>query len=184
MRIIGGLARGTKLYTLEGLNTRPTLDKVREAIFNILQNNIRDTVVLDLFAGSGAVGLESISRGAKKAILCDNNKQAIQIINKNAQKMRVEDKVQILCIDYENFLSNTQEKFDFIYIDPPYNTDYISNSIKLINDRNLLAEEGIIIAETDEEERVKDEIDKLKTSINIYDTRKYSRARLIFMRKE
>ena len=82
MRIIGGLARGTKLYTLEGLNTRPTLDKVREAIFNILQNNIRDTVVLDLFAGSGAVGLESISRGAKKAILCDNNKQAIQIINK------------------------------------------------------------------------------------------------------
>lgn len=140
MRIIGGLARGTKLYTLEGLNTRPTLDKVREAIFNILQNNIRDTVVLDLFAGSGAVGLESISRGAKKAILCDNNKQAIQIINKNAQKMRVEDKVQILCIDYENFLSNTQEKFDFIYIDPPYNTDYISNSIKLINDRNLLAE--------------------------------------------
>ena len=181
MRIIGGLARGTKLYTLEGLNTRPTLDKVREAIFNILQNNIRDTVVLDLFAGSGAVGLESISRGAKKAILCDNNKQAIQIINKNAQKMRVEDKVQILCIDYENFLSNTQEKFDFIYIDPPYNTDYISNSIKLINDRNLLAEEGIIIAETDEEERVKDEIDKLKTSINIYDTRKYGRARLIFM---
>ena len=173
MRIIGGLARGTKLYTLEGLNTRPTLDKVREAIFNILQNNIRDTVVL-----------ESISRGAKKAILCDNNKQAIQIINKNAQKMRVEDKVQILCIDYENFLSNTQEKFDFIYIDPPYNTDYISNSIKLINDRNLLAEEGIIIAETDEEERVKDEIDKLKTSINIYDTRKYGRARLIFMRKE
>ena len=184
MRIIGGLARGTKLYTLEGLNTRPTLDKVREAIFNILQNNIRDTVVLDLFAGSGAVGLESISRGAKKAILCDNNKQAIQIINKNAQKMRVEDKVQILCIDYENFLSNTQEKFDFIYIDPPYNTDYISNSIKLINDRNLLAEEGIIIAETDEEERVKDEIDKLKTSINIYDTRKYGRAWLIFMRKE
>ena len=184
MRIIGGLARGTKLYTLEGLNTRPTLDKVREAIFNILQNNIRDTVVLDLFAGSGAVGLESISRAAKKAILCDNNKQAIQIINKNAQKMRVEDKVQILCIDYENFLSNTQEKFDFIYIDPPYNTDYISNSIKLINDRNLLAEEGIIIAETDEEERVKDEIDKLKTSINIYDTRKYGRAWLIFMRKE
>ena len=151
---------------------------------NILQNSITDSVVLDLFAGSGAVGLESISRGAKKAILCDKNKQAIQIINKNAKKMRIEDKVQILCIDYEKFLNNTQENFDFIYIDPPYNTDYISNSIKLINDRNLLAEDGIIIAETDEEERVKDEIDKLKISINIYDTRKYGRARLIFMRKE
>ena len=184
MRIISGKARGTKLYTLEGSNTRPTLDRVKESIFNIIQGEIEDAIVLDLFAGSGAIGLEMLSRGAKKAILCDNNKQAIQIINKNAQKMRVEDKVQILCIDYENFLSNTQEKFDFIYIDPPYNTDYISNSIKLINDRNLLAEEGIIIAETDEEERVKDEIDKLKTSINIYDTRKYGRARLIFMRKE
>ena len=83
-----------------------------------------------------------------------------------------------------NYLLENNKKFEVMYIDPPYNTDYISNSIKLINDRNLLAEEGIIIAETDEEERVKDEIDKLKTSINIYDTRKYGRARLIFMRKE
>ena len=184
MRIIGGLARGTKLYTLDGLNTRPTLDRVRESLFNIIQNNIRDSIVLDLFAGSGAIGLESISRGAKKAILCDKNKQAIGIINKNVKKLRVEGKVQILCIDYEKFLKNTQEKFDFIYIDPPYNTNFISNSIKIINDRNLLAEDGIIIAETDEEERIKDEIDKLKISINIYDTRKYGRARLIFMRKE
>ena len=184
MRIIGGLARGTKLFTLEGLNTRPTLDRVRESIFNIIQNDIKDSVVLDLFAGSGAVGLESISRVAKKAVLCDMSKEAIEIINKNVKKLRMEEKVQILCIDYENLLKNTQEQFDLIYIDPPYNTNYVSNSIKLINDRNLLAEEGIIIAETDEEERVKDEIDKLKTSINIYDTRKYGRARLIFMRKE
>ena len=184
MRIIGGLSRGTKLYTLDGLDTRPTLDRVREALFNILQNNIRDAIVLDLFAGSGAIGLESISRGAQKAVLCDKNKKAIDIIKKNVEKLRVEDKVKIAFTDYENFLNTSKEKFDFIYIDPPYKTNFISDSIKIINNRNLLSDNGIIVAETDEEERVKNEIKELNVSINIYDVRKYGRARLIFMRKE
>ena len=184
MRIIGGLSRGTKLYTLDGLDTRPTLDRVREALFNILQNNIRDAIVLDLFAGSGAIGLESISRGAQKAVLCDKNKKAIDIIKKNVEKLRVEDKVKIAFTDYENFLNASKEKFDFIYIDPPYKTNFISDSIKIINNRNLLSDNGIIVAETDEEERVKNEIKELNVSINIYDIRRYGRARLIFMRKE
>lgn len=184
MRIIGGLSRGTKLYTLDGLDTRPTLDRVREALFNILQNNIRDAIVLDLFAGSGAIGLESISRGAQKAVLCDKNKKAIDIIKKNVEKLRVEDKVKIAFTDYENFLNTSKEKFDFIYIDPPYKTNFISDSIKIINNRNLLSDNGIIVAETDEEERVKNEIKELNVSINIYDIRRYGRARLIFMRKE
>ena len=83
MRIISGKARGTKLYTLEGENTRPTLDRVKESIFNIIQNEIQETVFLDLFSGSGAIGLEAISRGAQKSILCDKSKEAIEIINKN-----------------------------------------------------------------------------------------------------
>lgn len=184
MRIIGGLARGTKLYTLEGINTRPTLDRVRESLFNIIQNEIKDSILLDLFSGSGAIGLESISRGANKAILCDKSKQAIQIINKNVEKLRFKEKVEVLCIDYEKYLNSTKEHFDYIYIDPPYNTNYISNSIKIINDKNLLTEKGIIIAETDEKERIEEEIRKLNISINIYDTRRYGRAWLIFMRKE
>lgn len=184
MRIIGGLARGTKLYTLEGMNTRPTLDRVRESLFNIIQNEIKDSILLDLFSGSGAIGLESISRGAKKAILCDKSKQAIQIINKNVEKLRYKEKVEVLCMDYENYLNSTKEHFEYIYIDPPYNTNYISNSIKIINDKNLLTEKGIIIAETDEKERIEEEIRKLNISINIYDTRRYGRAWLIFMRKE
>lgn len=184
MRIIGGLSRGTKLYTLDGLDTRPTLDRVREALFNILQNNMRDAIVLDLFAGSGAIGLESISRGAQKAVLCDKNKKAIDIIKKNVEKLRVEDKVKIAFTDYENFLNTSKEQFDFIYIDPPYKTNFISDSIKIINNRNLLSDKGIIVAETDEEERVKNEIKELNVSINIYDIRRYGRARLIFMRKE
>ena len=89
MRIIAGEKRGTKLYTLEGLNTRPTLDRVKESLFNIIQSKIRDSIFLDLFAGSGAIGLEAVSRGAKKAILCDSNKQAIQIIKKNIEKTRI-----------------------------------------------------------------------------------------------
>lgn len=184
MRIIGGLSRGTKLYTLDGLDTRPTLDRVREALFNILQNNMRDAIVLDLFAGSGAIGLESISRGAQKAVLCDKNKKAIDIIKKNVEKLRVEDKVKIAFTDYESFLNTSKEQFDFIYIDPPYKTNFISDSIKIINNRNLLSDNGIIVAETDEEERVKNEIKELNVSINIYDIRRYGRARLIFMRKE
>ena len=184
MRIIGGLARGTKLYTLEGLDTRPTLDRVRESLFNIMQDNIKDSVVLDLFAGSGAIALESISRGAKKAVLCDKNKKAIEIINKNVQKLRIQDKVKIAFTDYENFLNTANEKFDFIYIDPPYNTNFISTSIKIINDRNLISKDGIIVAETDEEQRIKKEIADLQINIKIYDTRKYGRARLMFMRKE
>ena len=89
MRIIAGEKRGTKLYTLEGLNTRPTLDRVKESLFNIIQSEIRESRFLDLFAGSGAIVLEAVSRGAKKAILCDSNKQAIQIIKKNIEKTRI-----------------------------------------------------------------------------------------------
>lgn len=89
MRIIAGEKRGTKLYTLEGLKTRPTLDRVKESLFNIIQSEIRESRFLDLFAGSGAIGLEAVSRGAKKAILCDNNKKAIQIIKKNIEKTRI-----------------------------------------------------------------------------------------------
>ena len=87
MRIISGKARGTKLYTLEGLTTRPTLDRVKESIFNIIQSKIQDSTVLDLFAGSGAIGLEMVSRGASKAILCDKSKDAMEIIEKNIEKM-------------------------------------------------------------------------------------------------
>ena len=181
MRIIGGNSRGTKLYTLEGLNTRPTLDRVKESMFNILQNNIRDKIVLDLFAGSGAIGLEFISRGAKKAFLCEKEKKAIEIINKNVQKMHAENKVKIAFMDYRKFLETSNDKYDLIFLDPPYETDFISKSTELIIKKNLLNDDGIIIAETDQEERVIKELENIE--IEIYDIRKYGRAKLIFMRK-
>ena len=95
MRIISGKARGTKLYTLDGTATRPTLDRVKESLFNIIQNDIEDSTVLDLFSGSGAIGLEFLSRGAKRAVLCDSSKDAIKIIKQNVQKTHFEEKVEV-----------------------------------------------------------------------------------------
>ena len=100
MRIISGKARGTKLYTLNGIETRPTLDRVKESLFNIIQNEVLDSVFLDLFAGSGAIGLEAASRGAKKVYMCDSSKNAIQIIKRNIEKTHLEDKIELLNTNY------------------------------------------------------------------------------------
>ena len=100
-----GKAKGTKLYTLEGINTRPTLDRVKESIFNIIQNDIQDSRVLDLFAGSGAIGIELLSRGANKAVLCDKSSEAINIIKKNIQKTRMEEKAEIYNTDYKSCIA-------------------------------------------------------------------------------
>ena len=181
MRIISGLARGTKLYTLEGENTRPTLDRVKEPLFSIIQNYIKDAVVLDLFAGSGALGLEALSRGAKRAVLCDKSFEAIDIIKKNINKTHLEEKTKVLCMDYKKCLSNVNEKFDLIFIDPPYKLDIAVNSVEIILENNLLSPEGIIVIETDEEER---EIQKIKkiSNIEIINLRTYGRVKLIFLK--
>ena len=178
MRIISGKARGTKLYTLEGTNTRPTLDRVKESIFNIIQNEIEDATVLDLFAGSGAIGLECLSRGAKKAVLCDKSKEAIQIIKRNIEKTHMEEKAQIINADYENCLEKLKnEQFDIIYIDPPYATNYIFKSLEKIKEIGIVKKESIIIVETDDEQRILKEIGNIE--IKIVGKRKYGRATII-----
>ncbi len=183
MRIISGSARGTKLYTLEGTETRPTLDRVKESMFNIINQKIYDSTVLDIFSGSGAIGLEFASRGAKKVYLCDNSKKAINIIEKNIEKTHLEDCVEVYNKDFKETLINLKNiKFDLIYIDPPYKTDYIKQSIEIILKINCISEEALIIVETDELERILKEIDNL--NIEIIDKRKYGRANLIFLRKK
>jgi 16S rRNA (guanine966-N2)-methyltransferase len=182
MRIISGKARGTKLYTLEGLDTRPTLDRVKESMFNIINSKIPETTVLDLFSGSGAVGLEFASRGAKKVILCDSSKKAIDIINKNIEKTHFQDIVTTYNCDFKEALNKiAKEKIDIIYIDPPYKTDYIKQSIELILKLNCIDENTLIICETDELSRVVKEISEL--NIKIIDQRKYGRANLIFIKR-
>ena len=180
MRIISGKARGTKLYTLEGENTRPTLDRVKESIFSIIQNQIEGAKILDLFSGSGAIGLEFLSRGAEKAVLCDNSKDAINIIKKNIEKTHMEDQTYLINADFETGLEKVKnEQFDIIYLDPPYATNYIYKAIEKIIKLNIITKESLIIIETDDEKRVEKEIENI--DVEIVDKRKYGRATIIFV---
>ena len=180
MRIISGKARGTKLYTLEGMVTRPTLDRVKESLFNIIQNEIVGSVFLDMFSGSGVIGLEVASRGVKKTIICEKNKEAISVIKKNIEKTHLD--VKLYEIPYEKMLNSLDEKLDIVYIDPPYKTDLAYESVKKLLDLNLLNDESLVIIETDEEERVLKQINELE--IEIINKRKYGRVHLIFLKRK
>lgn len=181
MRIISGKARGTKLYTLEGDNTRPTLDRVKESIFNIIQPDIQNSIFLDLFSGCGAMGLEAVSRGAKKAILCDKSKDAVNIIKKNIEKTRFSNNTVVLNMDFKLALENEiKEKIDIVYLDPPYKTDFIYKSIEIMLKKSIIDENTKIIIETDDKERVLKEIENL--NIKVIDERKYGRAQVIFLK--
>ena len=181
MRIISGKARGNKLYTLEGDNTRPTLDRVKESIFNIIQPDIQNSIFLDLFSGCGAMGLEAVSRGAKKAILCDKSKDAVNIIKKNIEKTRFSNNTVVLNMDFKLALENEiKEKIDIVYLDPPYKTDFIYKSIEIMLKKSIINENTKIIIETDDKERVLKEIENL--NIKVIDERKYGRAQVIFLK--
>lgn len=184
MRIISGEARGTRLETLEGLDTRPTLDRVKEALFSIIQNEIYDSVILDLFSGSGALALESISRGAKLSYINDSSRKAIQIIKSNVKKTHFEDKVKVINKDYKKCLEELKNiKFDIIFLDPPYKTNFGAQSIKIIAEKDLLSKEGLIIFETDKQEE--DYREELEKYVKIKDKRKYGRVTLLLLcRKE
>jgi 16S rRNA (guanine(966)-N(2))-methyltransferase RsmD len=185
MRIISGTARGTKLYTLDGDNTRPTLDRVKEALFSKINIDLTDSIVLDLFSGSGALGLESLSRGAKKAYFCDSSKNAIKIIEKNIEKTRMKDKSVVIQKDFLQALEKIKQenvKFNIIFLDPPYKTDYNVKALNFILDNNLLYEDGKIIIETDIEKDILAELENF--SLDVYDVKKYGRATLIFIRRK
>lgn len=180
MRVISGKARGTKLFTLEGNQTRPTLDRVKESVFNIIQNEIKGAVMLDLFSGSGAVSIEAASRGAEKVIACDKSKEAIKIINKNLIKTHLEEIVDVYNLDYIDCLNKIKNnKFDLIYLDPPYKTNYAVNAIKHIIELNLYNNETIIILETDDQ-NVINSIEEM--NVQIIDKRKYGRAIITFFK--
>ena len=182
MRIISGTARGTKLETLDGQDTRPTLDRVKEPLFSIIQNYIYGAKVLDLFSGSGALALESLSRGAELAVCCDYSKKAIEIIKQNAKKTHLEDKIKIINRDYKKCLEELKNiKFDIIFLDPPYKTDYWLSAIEMIMEKNLLNDDGIIIFETDREEQ---EIKEIENYVIVRDLRKYGRIKLLFLNRK
>ncbi len=179
MRIISGQARGRKLKTLEGLDTRPTLDRTREALFNILQQRVRDARVLDLFAGSGALALEALSRGAGSAVLCDQSPAACGIIRENIALVRMEDRARLLCCEASQALERlVGEQFDLIFLDPPYHKGLIDAALESMIRRNQLAEGGLIVAET-----AQDEGFDLPEGLTFTDERKYGKSRLHFIER-
>lgn len=182
MRVISGTARGTKLDSIDSLSTRPTLDRVKESLFNIISNKIEDSSVLDIFAGSGAIAVEFLSRGCAKAVLCDQSVEAIKVINKNLEKTHLKQNAKVINMDYKKCLQNLSDnnkKFDIIFIDPPYKADFAVDTVKIILSSRLLEKDGIIIIETDEQDRDIEELKEL--NVEIYDRRKYGRANLIFL---
>lgn len=145
MRIISGKYKGKKLkgFNIEG--TRPTMDRVKESLFAMIQNYLTESTVLDLFAGSGALGLEAISNGAKTCYLIDNNKEAIKTIKENS--MNMDENINIILVDYKKFLKETDMTFDIIFLDPPYQSNQLNKALKIIEERDLLNKGGIVICE-------------------------------------
>ena len=178
MKIISGLYKGRVLEGFDIDGTRPTMDRVKESLFATIQNKIPNSTVLDLFSGSGNLGIEALSQGASKAYLVDNNKKAINTIEKNINKLKIEN-VEIIKNDYKEAIKDfSKEQFDLIFLDPPYKTNYIEESIKLIEKYNILKEDGIIICESDN-------LDKIVYS-NVYKAvkeKKYGDKYVVLLRK-
>ncbi|MEG2574585.1 MAG: 16S rRNA (guanine(966)-N(2))-methyltransferase RsmD [Christensenella sp.] len=151
MRIIAGKKRGLILKTRDGLKTRPTLDKVKEAVFGRLQFELQDKCVLDLFAGSGALGLEALSRGAKEAVFVDNDADAGEVIADNIAAAQMEKCALFVKNDYMNALKlfKNAKKFDIVFLDPPYSCDFYADVMQKSVEYGLLENRAIVVAESD-----------------------------------
>ena len=147
MRVITGKARGVVLKTPEGMSTRPTADRVKEALFSIIQFDVPSARVLDLFGGTGQLGIEALSRGAKSAVFVDEQESACKLILENLRRTRLEQDARVVRSDYRAFLNSTKETFDIIVLDPPYAEDFLENSLKMITEIDILQSGGIIVTE-------------------------------------
>lgn len=176
MRVIAGKHRSRILLEFEGREIRPTTDRVKESLFNILQNKTPGAEVLDLFCGSGNLGIEAISRGAKSSVFVDSNKKSIALTNQNLKNLKEE--AETFNYDATNYLNLTDKKFDIIFLDPPYKSEKGAETLKIISEKDILKDGGIAVFESDHFPGVK--IDGLEK----YDERKYGIVHLSFYRRE
>lgn len=182
MRIITGTARGTRLMTLEGEATRPTAERVKEAVFSMIQFDLLDSTVLDLFAGSGQMGLEALSRGAQKAHFIDKSSEAVDVIRKNAEKTHLAERSSIFCTDSIDYLKRSKGRcrFDFVFIDPPYGSGLVQESLRLLADGNLLNENAWLIVE-DETEDIFAGDEELAARFNVEKSNRYGRVHIVVL---
>ncbi len=160
MRVITGSARGRKLITLEGNDVRPTTDRVKEAIFSSIQFDIEGSSVLDLFAGSGQLGIEALSRGAESAVFVDNSKNSLDVVKKNLDITGFNDKSELYNMNSIDFIKICNRKFDFIFLDPPYNNGILFEILPNLS--KLLKESGKIICEHEQNLVLPEEINDLR----------------------
>lgn len=147
MRVIAGAARGTTLKTPEGMKTRPTAEKVKEAMFSILHFDLPGACVLDLFGGTGQLGIEALSRGAKRAVFVDARPEACRLIRENLARTRFTDAAQVVRSDYLAYLQSCRERFSLVLLDPPYAEVYLETALKLLTEIDILQSGGIIMTE-------------------------------------
>ena len=147
MRVITGKARGVQLKTPDGLTTRPTADRVKEALFSIIQFDLPGARVLDLFGGTGQLGIEALSRGAKSAVFVDAGEPACKLIQENLRRTKLEADGKVVRSDYLEYLKRCRENFDIIFLDPPYAEVFLENALNCIGEIDILQSGGIIVTE-------------------------------------
>lgn len=183
MRVISGKAKGHTLKTAKGFNTRPTADRVKESIFNIIQTKVYDSIVIDLFAGSGNLGIEALSRNANKAYFIDNNRNSIQSIRENLKKTSLINNSEIIQMDVLSGIIKLSEykiKANIIFLDPPYSKELIKPTLEAIFFYNILQPDGIVIVEHNIKDKVPNNVHNLKR----YRTNRYGDVAISFYRLE
>ncbi len=148
MRVITGIARGRRLKELPGLETRPTTDKVKESVFNIIQFDVEGRRALDLFAGTGQMGIEALSRGAEHCTFVDVRREAAVVVRENLAHTRLDGSAQVVQGDYLAFLTGCREKFDLVFLDPPYGTGLLEKALETIAKIDIVTGNGIIVCES------------------------------------
>ena len=177
MRIITGSARGTHLYTLAGDATRPTSERAKEALFSMLGDKPRGARVLDLFAGSGQLGLEALSRGAARAVFLDGAREAVDVLRRNAEKTHLSDRAEIRMGDALSFLKSYRgEPFDLIFLDPPYAAGLLPGCLALLCERRMLSERAVIVAESGAPQDVFGSDEQLAAQFEIQKQNRYGAA--------
>ncbi len=180
MRIIGGKYKSRVLAEFAGEKVRPTADRLKESLFNILFLKIRGARVLDLFSGSGAIGLECLSRDASEVVFNDLSKESVELLKKNMKALKIQpngEDNKIYNFDFKTCLGTVSGQFDFIFIDPPYAFDYGEQALKIIAEKGLLSEEGIAVFERDRQ------VNTPILGLEKYDERKYGKTWLSFFKK-
>ena len=181
MRIIAGCWKGRNLVSLKGSSTRPTYDRIKEAMFNILQGYIPDSLVLDLFAGTGNLGLEALSRGCKKVVFVEKNPRAVRVLNKNRSNLGCLNQSHVICDDVFRVIRylSGKERFDLIFADPPYDKGLEILVLNAIAENDILQPQGIIVLEHSSKVAQPDEVENIKK----IQTRKYGSTSISFFRK-